>query len=262
MVPAVVRVDVAIFHTSAARVPNVVRDREADDQTLSGIVAARDVDAVNTVASVWVLIVEIAEVIWLVVLALMLAARDVDAASTVAFVFAFTAVFPDVTARARALDALPTTLFVFELTEVLPFVIARARPDDALPTAVLVLELTADVIPEVCVFVFALMLAANDVEAAKTVAFVLAFMFDANEVDAAKTVAFVFAFTAEVIPDVCVFVFAFMLAASEVEAVRIAEFVFALTEVFPLAIARARPDEALPTTVFVFEFTADVIPDV
>ena len=60
--PGVVRVDVATFQTSAASVPKVVRDRVAEDQTLSGIVAAKDVEAVETVASVWALMVEIAVV--------------------------------------------------------------------------------------------------------------------------------------------------------------------------------------------------------
>lgn len=52
MLPGVVRVDVATFQTSDARVPNVVSDRVADDQTLIGMVEARDVEAVRTVASV------------------------------------------------------------------------------------------------------------------------------------------------------------------------------------------------------------------
>ena len=63
IVPAVVSVDVATFHTSAASVPKFVSERLADDQTLSGIVAARDVDAVRTVAFVLLLIVVTAEVI-------------------------------------------------------------------------------------------------------------------------------------------------------------------------------------------------------
>ena len=62
MVPADVRVVVATFHTSAARVPKVVRDRVPFAQTLSGIFEAREVDAVRTVASVWLLMVAIAVV--------------------------------------------------------------------------------------------------------------------------------------------------------------------------------------------------------
>ena len=57
-----VSVRVPLAHTSAARVPNVVSERDADDQTLSGIVEARDVEAVNTVALVLELMVEIAVV--------------------------------------------------------------------------------------------------------------------------------------------------------------------------------------------------------
>ena len=52
IVPGLVSVEVAIFQTSAARAPKVVRDLEPDDQTLRGMVDARDVLAVRTVASV------------------------------------------------------------------------------------------------------------------------------------------------------------------------------------------------------------------
>jgi hypothetical protein len=95
IVPGVVRVDVATFHTSAARVPNVVSDLVAEVQTLSGIVAASDVDAVSTVAFVLLLIVVIADAIVPAVDAIpavMLAASDVEAARTVAFVFELIAV--------------------------------------------------------------------------------------------------------------------------------------------------------------------------
>jgi len=173
-VPAVVRVDVAIFQTSDASVPNVVRERVPLDQTLSGIVEAREVDAVSTVASTWVSIVDIAEVIWVFVLALMLVARDVDAAKTVAFVFALTLVPFTVIAEAMdddallvfafildasEVDAASIEAFVFALTLVLPTVIAEAIDDDAL----LVLALTAvvpaviaEAIDEDALFVFAL----------------------------------------------------------------------------------------------------------
>ena len=97
IVPGFVRVDVATFHTSAARVPKVVRERVPDDQTLRGILDARDVDAVNTVASVWELMVEMAEVSWELVLEL-------------------TAAFPVEIASARADEALLTTVFVFAFT--------------------------------------------------------------------------------------------------------------------------------------------------
>ncbi len=87
--PGVVRVDVATFHTSAARVPNVVSVRVATDQTAAGIVPASDVDAVSTVAFVLLLIVVIAEAIVPAVLtvpAVMFEANEVLAASIVAFV--------------------------------------------------------------------------------------------------------------------------------------------------------------------------------
>ena len=147
--PGVVNVDVATFHTSAASVPNVVSEREADDQTLSGIVAARDVDAVNTVAFVLLLMVVTAEVIWLFVLAFILAASEVLAERTAAFVFVLTAPVLFVTARARADDAFPTTVLVFELTAVFPFEIASASADEALLTAVFVFAFTPDVILDV-----------------------------------------------------------------------------------------------------------------
>ena len=52
MLPGVVRLLVATFHTSDARVPNVVSDLVPDDQTAVGMVEAREVEAVRTVASV------------------------------------------------------------------------------------------------------------------------------------------------------------------------------------------------------------------
>ena len=62
IVPAFVRVEVAMFHTSEAREPKVVRVRVPFSQTAVGMVEAREVEAVNTVASVCALIVDIAEV--------------------------------------------------------------------------------------------------------------------------------------------------------------------------------------------------------
>lgn len=52
MLPGAVKVEVATFHTSDTRLPNVVNDLVALDQTFSGIVAAKEVLAVRTVASV------------------------------------------------------------------------------------------------------------------------------------------------------------------------------------------------------------------
>ena len=60
MLPGAVNVDVATFQTSDARVPKLVRDRVAEDQTFNGIVAASEVEAVSTVASVCALML-----IWL-----------------------------------------------------------------------------------------------------------------------------------------------------------------------------------------------------
>ena len=58
-----VRVRVPFVHTSAARVPKVVRDRVALPHTAVGMVASNDVEAVRTVELVFALIVETAEVI-------------------------------------------------------------------------------------------------------------------------------------------------------------------------------------------------------
>jgi hypothetical protein len=75
-----------LVQTSAASVPKVVRDLEALDQTARGMVAPSEVEAVKTVASVLLLIVDIAEAIWLLVFVLIadvldaiFAVRDVDA---------------------------------------------------------------------------------------------------------------------------------------------------------------------------------------
>ena len=61
-VPAVMKVEVATFQTSAANVPKVVRERAVVDQTAVGMVAKRDEEAVKTVELVLLLIVVIAEV--------------------------------------------------------------------------------------------------------------------------------------------------------------------------------------------------------
>jgi hypothetical protein len=59
--PRLVSVRVPFVHTSAARVPNVVRDRVVALHTEVGIVARSEVEAVSTVELVLVLIVVIAE---------------------------------------------------------------------------------------------------------------------------------------------------------------------------------------------------------
>jgi len=86
-----VRVRVPFVQTSEARVPKVVRDRAVDDQTLRGMVEAKDVEAVRTVASVWELMEVTAPETAVLVLALtavvpaaMFEAREVEAARTVA----------------------------------------------------------------------------------------------------------------------------------------------------------------------------------
>lgn len=76
IVPGVVRVDVATFQTSAARVPKLESVLPVDAHTAVGIVEARLVEAVKTVASVWELIVEMAEVNWESVWAFTLVATD------------------------------------------------------------------------------------------------------------------------------------------------------------------------------------------
>lgn len=126
---------------SETRVPNVVSEREVFAQTPVGIVASNDVEAVSTVALVFALIVETADVICEFVFAFTNAASEVEAARTVAFVLL--------------------------LTEEVPAAIEVPRDVDAVSTAEFVFVLTADVIPDVWVFVFALMTAARDDEAVK-----------------------------------------------------------------------------------------------
>ena len=70
-------------------------------------------------------------------------------------------------------EALLTLVFVLLLMFVSLFVIAAAIDVEALKTFESVFALTALVIPEVCAFVFALMLAAREVEAVNTAAAVL-----------------------------------------------------------------------------------------
>jgi len=177
-----VSVRVPLFQTSAARVPNVVKERVALDQTLRGIVDANDVEAVSTVALVLVSIVDIAE-------------------ATCVFVLPFTELATELEAVVIAAARDDDALLVFALTAVVPAVIADAIEEEAL-------------------LVLAFMFVANEVDAASTVAFVLAFtlvpfaviaeaidddalfvfalMFEASDVDAARTVLLVFVFTAEV----------------------------------------------------------------
>jgi len=153
------------------------------------------------------------------------------------------------------------------LIVVIAFVIFAVKLVEA-AFVLLLIDVTA---PETCEFVFALMFAANEVEAARTAAFVLALIpvetpaIDApSELEAFNTFVFVVPtlvptaanvaprlvearsvceLTAEEMTEFCALVFAFMLAANEVEAVAIAELVFALIFI-------ARLDDAFRILVF------------
>ncbi len=257
MLPGVVNVDVAMFQTSDANVPNDVKERVAFAQTARGIVAARDVDAVSTVAFVFASIVLIAEVIWEFVFAFTFVAtdvdaaviaaaseveadnmllfavvtfvetvardapRDVEAARTIAFVFAFTPAAIDD-------DALPTIVFVLELTLAVPAEIAEASDVEEFATAVLTPEIAE----------------ASDVEAEPTIEFVLALIVAASELVEFAIAEFVFALTLEA-TDVDAAVIA---AASEVEAFPTVVLVLLLTAVVPADIAAANDVEALVTS--------------
>jgi len=264
VVPGVVKVDVATFQTSDARVPKVVSERVPLAQTAVGMVEAKEVEAVRTVEAVYASIVEMAEASWLLVLAFTLEASDVEAARIEEFVLPLITLASD-----------DDALFVLALTEFVPAVIAAASEEVAelvvaLITlaseldAVFVFAFTAVVTAAVCMLVLAFTLEASDVEAARIEEFVLALtaafpvvMPVAKELEAARTAAFVFELMLEasdveaariavsvweltplVIPDVCVFVFAFTFEARDVEAARIEEFVLPL-------ITLASDDDAL-----------------
>ncbi len=106
------------------------------------MVEAREVEAVSTVELVFELMVVIAEATWELVLAFTTAAIEEEAEVMV-----------------PAVEAVPAE-------------IAVPREVEAVRTVASVCELTAEVIPEVWVLVFALMVEASDVEAVRTVAFV------------------------------------------------------------------------------------------
>jgi hypothetical protein len=136
ILPGVVRVDVATFHTSAASVPKVVRERVAEDQTLRGMVEAREVEAVRTIASVWVLMVDIALVMLLLTPAIE-APRDDEAAKTLLLTVV---TFPLTVARVepKLLDAAKTLPFV-----VLILVLAVASVAPRLVEALVTSDCTA-----------------------------------------------------------------------------------------------------------------------
>ncbi len=136
--PPLVRVRVPLVQTSAARVPNVVRDREALDQTARGIVAPRDVDAVRTVALVLLLMVVIAEAmvaLTAVVTAAMFVESEVEARSTVALVLALTALVLLVMLVARDVEAVRMALFVLALTAVVTAAMLVESEVDAFVTS-------------------------------------------------------------------------------------------------------------------------------
>ncbi len=136
---------VAEDHTSAARVPKVVRDLLVYDQIVAGNearVEAREVEALSTAVLVFVFTTP---------------AIDDEAVPTMLFVLAFTAAVPAVIFAANDVEAFSTALFVLELTAVVLLVILAAREVEAVRTVALVFTFTAAV-P-------AVILAAMDVEA-------------------------------------------------------------------------------------------------
>ena len=151
--PDVIRVEVATFHTSAAKVPNVVRLRVADAQTFTGIVAASEVEAVSTVALVLLLIVVMAAEICELVLVLTPASvvpSDDEAArifelAVVMLVFAVASVLPNEVEAAR------TAAFVFALMPVDTPAIEAPSDVDAfeilVPFAVTLVLIVASVLP-------------------------------------------------------------------------------------------------------------------
>jgi hypothetical protein len=133
-----VSVLVPFVQTSAARVPNVVRDLVVADQTAVGIVEASEVEAVKTVELVLLLIVVIAEESWEFVLAFtsvvtlaIPAANEVEAARIEAFVFAFTSVVTLAVPSASEVEALR----IVDAVEAVPAVIADAIEEEAVVTS-------------------------------------------------------------------------------------------------------------------------------
>ncbi len=254
-----------MVQTSAARVPKVVRDLAAEDHTARGIVAPREVEAVNTVALVLLLIVVMAEAIvalTAVVTAAMFVESEVDAFKTALLVFALTTPAIDE-------DAVATIALVFALTALVLLVIFVASEVEALSTIALVLVLTTPAIDDEAVatmaFVFALtadvtaaILVESDVEAFVT--------SDCTARDPLERAAPVSVLTllvhtsAAKVPNVVrdLLVYDQIVAgnearveASEVEAFNTVELVLALT-------TPAIDDEAVPTMLFVFALTAEV----
>lgn len=217
--PPDVSVRVPFVQTSAARLPNVVKEREALIHTAVGIVERRDVEAVSTVAFVFELIVETAEVI-------------AEASDELAF---------------------PTTVFVFELTEAVPAETADAIDDEAVEMSAFVFVTSDSTAKDPAVKVASVKLRVAYVQTSPAVkepplvSVLVPFVqtsaarvpnvvrdraelfqtavgiVEAIDVDAVKTVAFVFALIVEIAVATCEFVFVFTVEAIDEDAVAIAE---------------------------------------
>ena len=136
----------------------------------------------------------------------MFAASEEEAVLTTLLVLALTALVPEAIATASPLEAFPTVVFVFALTEAVPAVIfapiLEANDEDALPTTLLVFAFTLvgifaasddEAIPTTLA-VFALtaefpveIASARALDALLTEVFVFALIFAANELDAFVT---------------------------------------------------------------------------
>jgi len=191
--PAPVRVLVPLVQTSEASVPKPVRVREPAAQTLAGIEEIeeaipaielpRDEEAVVTTVFVFVLIT---------------AASEEDAVSTVASVLLFTLAVPAEIAEAREEVAVSTSDRVAREPDVRPapvrVLVADPQTSEArLPKPVRVLVPAAHTlagIEAIC--------AANELEALSTAVLVFALIIAASDVDAVSTVASVLLVTSAV----------------------------------------------------------------
>lgn len=125
IVPGDVRVDDATFQTSAARVPKEESVLPEVDQTLAGIVAKSEEDAVRTVALVLLLIV-------------------VTADETCEFVLAFTSVVTLAIPVASDVEAFKIEALVLALTSVVTFAIPVPNEVEALSIVPLIEEVIPD----------------------------------------------------------------------------------------------------------------------
>jgi hypothetical protein len=272
--PLLVSVLVPLDQMSETNVPNVVKERDALDQTAVGIVATSDVEAVNTRESVLLLIVEIAVASCVLVFVFTLEATEVDAERTAAFVFEFTDEVPAAIVVPRDVEAVRIAELVFAfMLEVLPVTslctakLPESRTvSESLRVAYVHTSAAVKLPPDVSVRVPLDQISETNVPnvvrerdaLVQTPVGIVA----SNEVDAVRTVAFVFELIVETAEETCELVFAFTTAAIEVEAFRTVALVLALTEVVPAAIVVPRDVDAVSTAEFVFAFTLDVIPEV